>query len=187
MKISIIIPVFKEQETITRVLEKIQASVKTKNEIIIVYDSQNDPTLPVVNRYISSTKNKTIKLVQNSVRTGKGVMNAIKTGFNNTKGIAIVVVMADMSDDLSQIDKMYSLIQKGNDIVCASRYMKGGKKIGGPFIKSLLSRTAGLTLHWFFGIPTHDSTNAYKMYRKSIFKKISIESSGGFEYSMEIV
>ena len=81
---------------------------------------------------------------------------------------------------------MYKLTQQGYDIVAASRYMPGGKKIGGPFIKTFLSKTAGLTLHWFFNLPTHDATNAYKMYKRSIFKDITIQSTGGFEYSLEI-
>lgn len=114
-------------------------------------------------------------------------MNAIKTGFKKSQGKTIVILMADLSDDISQVDKMYDLIEKGYDVVCGSRYMPGGKKIGGPLIKTFLSKTAGLTLHWFFKVPTHDSTNAFKMYRKSIFKKIEIKSTGGFEYSLEII
>src|SRR5581483_11621966 len=72
-------------------------------------------------------------------------------------------------------------------IVCASRFMKGGKKIGGPFIKTILARSASLSLHYFFKIPTYDATNAYKMYRKTLFDDIHLESTQGFEYSLEIV
>ena len=72
-------------------------------------------------------------------------------------------------------------------ILCGSRYMKNGKKIGGPILKTLLSRLAGLSLYHLFKIPTHDATNAFKMYRKKIFSKIQIKSTGGFEYSLEII
>lgn len=183
MKISIVIPVYHEEKSIEKVLNEIRNKVKTQHEVLIIYDYKEDPTFQLLNKKRSSN----FLLIKNDKGSGRGVMNAIKTGFSKSKGNSIVVVMADLSDDLTQIDQMYELINKGYDIVCASRYMPGGKKIGGPLIKTYLSKTAGLTLHWFFGIPTHDSTNAFKMYRKKIFEKIKVESTGGFEYSMEIV
>ena len=76
--------------------------------------------------------------------------------------------MADLSDDLNDINAMYQLIEKRDfDVVCGSRYMRGGRQIGGPPLKSLISRTAGLSLHFLTGIPTHDATNNFKMYRGS--------------------
>jgi dolichol-phosphate mannosyltransferase len=187
MKISIIVPVYHEEKNILNVFKQIKKLVKTEHELLVVYDSKEDPTYPVMNMYLSKKRLNNIKLVENCSGNKKGVMNAIKTGFRKAKGDAVVVLMADLSDDITQIDEMKKLIDTGYDIVCASRYMKGGKKIGGPFIKSLLSKTAGLTLHWFFGVPTHDSTNAFKMYKKKVLNSIKVESTGGFEYSLEIV
>jgi dolichol-phosphate mannosyltransferase len=187
MKISIIVPVYHEEKNILNVFKQIKKLVKTEHELLVVYDSKEDPTYPVMNMYLSKKRLNNIKLVENCSGNKKGVMNAIKTGFRKAKGDAVVVLMADPSDDITQIDEMKKLIDTGYDIVCASRYMKGGKKIGGPFIKSLLSKTAGLTLHWFFGVPTHDSTNAFKMYKKKVLNSIKVESTGGFEYSLEIV
>jgi len=114
-------------------------------------------------------------------------MSAIKLGFSQAKGDAITVLMADLSDDFSQIDTMYTLFKKGFDVVCASRYMKGGKKVGGPVVKTFLSRFACFTLYYLLHIPTHDATNSFKLYNKKIFSKIKVESKGGFEFSMEIV
>jgi hypothetical protein len=94
--------------------------------------------------------------------------------------------MADLSDDMGQVRRMLELYNAGNDIVVGSRYMKGGKLIGGPWFKQLLSRLSGLTLCWFRGIPTHDATNAFKMYDRNMLSSIRIESKGGFELSLEI-
>jgi hypothetical protein len=77
--------------------------------------------------------------------------------------------------------------EQNADIVCASRYMKGGKQIGGPFLKSLMSHIAGLTLHYFAKVPTHDATNSFKLYRASFLKEQKIESTGGFELGIELV
>ena len=186
MNLSIIIPVYFEEDNILPELEEIKKKVKTSYLIIIVYDLDNDPTIGVVKKYIKKNKYKNILLKKNNVGSKRGVINAIKTGINVTKTNTIVVSMADLSDDIGKIDKMYQLIEKGFDIVCASRYMKGGKQIGGPFFKSLFSRLAGVSL-FYLGLPTHDPTNAFKMYRKSIFNRIKIESNGGFEYSLEVI
>ena len=59
--------------------------------------------------------------------------------------------------------------------------------IGGPKFKGFLSHTAGLLLHWFARLPTHDPTNSFKLYRKSFLDTVKIESTGGFELGIELV
>ncbi|PIZ98956.1 MAG: glycosyl transferase family 2 [Candidatus Levybacteria bacterium CG_4_10_14_0_2_um_filter_35_8] len=166
---------------------KVGKEVKTSCEILIIYDLDNDPTVIIATNYIKNNKLKNIFLIKNNSRNGRGVMNAIRTGFKKSKGEVIVVLMADLSDDITQIDQMYKLSQEGFDVICASRYMPKGRKIGGPRLKTFLSKTAGFTLHYIFKISTLDPTNAYKMYKKEIFKNIKIESTSGFEYSLEIL
>jgi glycosyltransferase involved in cell wall biosynthesis len=116
-----------------------------------------------------------------------GVAFAIKTGLRSACGDCLLVTMADLSDDYSIVDRMYQLMMQGYDIVCGSRYMKDGKQIGGPFFKRQLSRTAGLTLKYLAGLPVHDATNSFKLYRKSMTDSINIESENGFEIGMEIL
>ena len=81
---------------------------------------------------------------------------------------------------------MYELYLQGYDLVCGSRYMPGGKLIGGPFFKQLLSRTSGLTLHYFRGIPTHDATNSFKLYDARMVHELKVESVAGFELGLEL-
>jgi dolichol-phosphate mannosyltransferase len=186
MKISIIIPVYFEEKNILLELVEIKNKVKTPHEVIVVYDLDSDPTIKVVENYIKKNKLKNIFLKKNNVGSTRGVINAVKTGIRFAKTNIVVISMADLSDEIGKIDQMYQLIEKGCDIVCASRYMKGGRQIGGPFFKGILSRLSGVSMYWF-GLPTHDPTNAFKMYRKSIFDHIKIESDGGFEYNLEVV
>ena len=56
--------------------------------------------------------------------------------------------------------------------------MRGGGQVGGPLLKRLMSRTAGLTLHWFAGVPTHDPTNNFKLYSRRFLDSVTIESDG---------
>lgn len=184
--LKIIVPVYNEGENILRTIGQIQANVATPYSVLIVYDFEEDNTLPVVNELIKEKNNPNISLIRNNYRCG--ALNAIKTGFDCAEDDdAVLVVMADSSDDLTKVGDMLEAIHKGYDIVCGSRYMKGGCQIGGPILKKFLSRMAGLSLHLITGIPTHDISNSFKMYRKSVLNNMEIESRGGFEVGMEIV
>jgi glycosyltransferase involved in cell wall biosynthesis len=181
--INIIIPVYNEGQGICAILQEIEDKVHTPHRIYIIYDTEEDNTLPVVKNFMKKIEN--LHLVKN--KYGKGALSAIKTGFNVADGEIMVVVMADLSDDISKIDAMFKKIQEGADIVCGSRYMKGGRQIGGPKFKKLLSKIAGISLHYLVRMPTHDITNSFKMYTKKVLNTITIESNGGFELGMEIV
>ena len=114
-------------------------------------------------------------------------MNAVRAGIAATTAEVVIITMADLSDDLRIVPRMVELIHdEGYDIVCASRYVKGGRQIGGPPLKGLMSRTAGVSLYWLAGLPTHDATNAFRAYRRSVLAEFPIESRGGFAYSLEI-
>lgn len=125
-----------------------------------------------------------INLVLNTI--GRGALNAIKMGMRTATSGMVLVMMADSSDRLDVVDSMCALMSRGYDIVCGSRYMRGGRQNGGPLLKGLFSRTAGLSLHMLTRIPTHDVTNSFKLYRKSMLDRIEIESTGGFELGLEI-
>jgi hypothetical protein len=118
---------------------------------------------------------------------GRGALQAILTGFKAASGQVLCVSMADLSDDLSRVDEMVRLVlQEGYDLVAGSRYMKGGRQEGGPWLKGFLSRMAGLTLHWFAGLPVHDATNNFRVYSRRLIEAIEVESDGGFELALEL-
>lgn len=182
--LQIIIPVYNEGENIVKTLGQIEAQVITPHCIFIVYDFDGDNTIPAVKEFVTERNVTNILLVKNLY--GRGVLNAIRTGFDSIKDGVALVVMADSSDDLSIVDSMFEKINEGYHIVCGSRYMEGGRQVGGPRFKKFLSRIAGISLHLITRIPTHDITNSFKMYRESVLNNIEIESSGGFEIGMEI-
>jgi len=183
--LQIIIPVYNEGENIAKTLGEIEDKIATPHAILIVYDFDEDNTIPVVQDMARQRPAMKVSLVKN--RYGRGVLNAIRTGFDSVADGVVLVVMADSSDDLPVVDRMLEKINQGYDIVCGSRYMKGGKQIGGPVIKGLLSKVAGRSLHIMAGIPTHDISNSFKMYRKSVLTDVRIESRAGFVIGMEIV
>lgn len=181
--ISIIVPVYNEGANIAKFIYNLETSVNIKHEVLIIYDFNKDDTIPVVK--MLKYKFKNIKLIKNIF--GSGLINACKTGFKKANADCMVVMPGDLADEPNTINKMYELSKKGYDIVCASRYSKGGKQFGGGLVKSSLSKLAGLTTPMLLGIPTFDLTNGFKMYNRKIFKKIEIESRGGWEFALEIL
>jgi len=95
--------------------------------------------------------------------------------------------MADGSDDPAQVEELASLVHQGAVVAAASRYMKGGRQIGGPLIKRTLSRIAGLSLYYLGRVGTHDATNSFKAYYTPFIEKVGIESDQGFEIGIELV
>ena len=76
----------------------------------------------------------------------------------------VVVTMADGCDDPSQIDQLVRLVERGVVVAAASRYTRGGQQVGGPFLKGILSRLAGLSLSLLARVGTRDATNSFKAY-----------------------
>jgi hypothetical protein len=95
--------------------------------------------------------------------------------------------MADGCDDPAQIDDLTRLVERGVSVAAASRYMQGGQQIGGPFLKSTLSRLAGQSLHLLARVGTRDATNSFKAYSRSFVQAVGIESDAGFEVGLELV
>ena len=181
MKLSIIIPAYNEQENIAEIIKKIEATLDISYELVVVNDYSTDKTQRLVESLLDEYKN--ISLIDNKFEPG--FANAIKTGFLSAKAGVVVPVMGDLCDDLETIKKMYLKIIDGYDIVCASRYSKGGRRLGGSKLKAFLSCWGGRSISYFVGIPTKDIANAFKMYKKKVIESIDIKSKG-FEVSMEL-
>lgn len=180
---SIVIPVYNEGENIKAALTEIKDKVRGDYELLIVYDFEQDSTLPAVKEFLSQ-HTLPVRLVKNNI--GRGVLNALKTGFMTAQSELVIVTMADLSDPPDVMNSMLAAAAQGADVVCASRYMRGGRQIGGPLIKRNLSRLAGLSLSFLTGIPTKDITNNFRLYRKAFLDSVTIESEGGFEVAMEL-
>jgi glycosyltransferase involved in cell wall biosynthesis len=182
-RLTLVIPVYNEGANFGLLWREITSTIHTSFQALAIYDRNDDDTLPVIRDIIAAGETR-LQAERNAF--GRGVVGALETGFQNVKEGAVLVVMADLSDDLAQVDKMFALYQQGFDLVVASRYMKGGRLIGGPVFKQGLSRLSGLTLHWFRGLPVHDATNSFRLYDSSMLRRFTIESRRGFELTLEL-
>jgi dolichol-phosphate mannosyltransferase len=180
--LSVVLPVYNEGEAVEPVLRALSAGIATPHELVVVYDFDADTTVPVVARLAAEIPG--LRALRNDL--GRGVLNAMKAGIAGTSAPYVLISMADGSDEPHIVDPMVALARGGADVVAASRYMRGGHQIGGPPLKRLMSRVAGLTLHWFAGVPTHDPTNNFKLYSRRFLDAVTIESTAGFELALEL-
>src|SRR6478736_3177776 len=180
--LAIVVPVYNEGDAVEPVLRAMASGVRTPHEIVVVYDFDGDTTVPVIARLAADVPG--LRGLRNDL--GRGVLNAMKAGIAATESPYVLISMADGSDEPHVVDPMVALARQGADVVSASRYMRGGRQLGGPPLKRLMSRTAGLTLHWFAGVPTHDPTNNFKLYSRRFLDTVPIESTAGFELALEL-
>jgi dolichol-phosphate mannosyltransferase len=183
LPLTIVIPVYNEGANFKALWSKVASSIRAPFCVIVVYDLDEDDTLPLISEIVASGESR---LVLRKNAYGQGVTGAIKTGMETVHAGPVLVTMADLSDDLTQVDEMYGLYLQGFDLVCGSRYMKGGRLVGGAFLKQALSRLSGLTLHYLRGMPTHDPTNSFKLYDAAMVRELGIESVAGFELGLEL-
>ncbi len=180
--LNIVVPVYNEADNFPKLYKEVTGKIKIPFELSVVYDFDEDNTVPVAKKF--QAKDKRVKLVKNTI--GRGPMNAIKAGFASVKSGAVLVIMGDVCDDLGSVAEMYEHYEKGSSLVCGSRYMKGGRQIGGPVLKRIMSRLAGVSLYYLARIPTKDSTNNFKLYDKKFIESVDIESKAGFEIGLEL-
>jgi glycosyltransferase involved in cell wall biosynthesis len=180
--LSLVVPVYQEAENVVGFLRDLQAAITEPHEVLIVYDFPEDNTLPAI--AAMNPPCPTVRLVHNTV--GRGVLGALKEGFQASRGDVIVVMMADRSDEPRDVPAMARLVRGGADVVAGSRYIAGGRQEGGPRLKRLLSWLAGASLHWFAGLPIRDATNNFRAYSRRVVEQIPVEGTASFALALEL-
>ncbi len=188
MKVGIIIPVRREEQNIVRTLTEISSRTKINHTIYVVDDSVDatDKTPAVVAKY--SRTHKQVRLIRKQKKDPSGFAPALFRGLVAAREPYILFVMADCCDEPETIAAMTEKMQEGYHVVCGSRYMRGGKKSGGPAVQNFFSTLVNLTLKCIANLPTHDATNSFKLINRQVLLKHYREMySPGFEISLEIL
>jgi glycosyltransferase involved in cell wall biosynthesis len=184
IQLTIVIPVYNEGENIGPTLDQLERVVRIPHEVLIVYDFDGDTTLPAVRPRLDDHPHW--RLVKNEV--ARGPSGALRTGFRHARGAHVLVAMADLCDDLTQIDQLLRLAHAGADVVCPSRYCEGGRQhFKGSAVKLWAPRAAGWLLRLLAGLPTSDATNSFKLYSKRLLDDLRLTSTVSFSVTIEIV
>ncbi len=132
------------------------------HEIVTVDDGSTDSTWEVVQQLAARVP--TLSPVRNTGEHGFG--RAVICGIQASHGDAVVIMMADESDDCRDVVRYWELLNEGWDAVLGSRFLRGGGVIDYPVLKLLINRLANLFLRLMFRVPLNDFTNAFKAYRR---------------------
>ena len=180
--VTVVIPAYHEEAGIARVLDRLIEGISLEFEILVVVDDASDPTVGAVE--VHAGQDPRVHVIVNT--HGRGPANAIRFGIDSASHPVVVVTMADGSDDPRMIDPLARLVERGVVVAAASRYSPGGQQVGGPALKSMLSRSAGRSLGIFGRVGTDDATNSFKAYSTEFVREVGIDSRSGFEIGLEL-
>jgi dolichol-phosphate mannosyltransferase len=184
-RLSVVIPARDEEGCIASTVEKLYVELRLHNiphEIIVVDDGSRDQTWSILQE--ARDRVPTLHPVKNEGLNGFG--RAIICGFDNSKGDAIVVMMADESDDSRDVVRYWELLNEGWDAVFGSRFIRGGGVIDYPWLKLKINRLANFFIRLMFNIRLNDTTNAFKAYRKTVIDGCRPLLSPHFNLTVEI-
>ena len=186
MKLSIVIPAYNEEESITETIDLIEealSKVSINHEIFIVNDNSKDNTLLVLKAL--AQKYPSVKYETNLGPNGFGY--AVRYGLERFSGDCVAVMMADLSDSPYDLIRYYTTMIEGNyDCVFGSRFMKGGKVIDYPFVKKIINRIANFIIRMVMRIKYNDTTNAFKLYKKEVIEGVKPILSPHFNLTIEL-
>ncbi len=166
-RLSVVIPARDEAGCIASTIEHLHLELRLhgiEHEIVVVDDGSSDATWTILEA--TATRIREVHPVRNPGPHGFGW--AIRRGLAAFTGDAVVVMMADESDDCRDVVRYWRTLQEGYDCVFGSRFTKGGGTIDYPAVKWLLNRAANLFIRLAFGIRLNDTTNAFKAYRREV-------------------
>jgi dolichol-phosphate mannosyltransferase len=185
-QISILLPVRNEGLNLRIMLKILRAVLDIPHEVLVICDSPDDTSIPVVQSMQSEYHN--LRLVHNQL--GRGVTNAIRAGVANAFGAYVLIFAADEVGPVLAIEDMLALMTEGCDFVSCTRYAYGGRRLGGSVIGQILSRIANWLFHGISGCVLTDATTGIKLIRRSAFDRLHLEArpvgwAVAFEMSMK--
>ena len=185
MSLSIIIPCKNEEKTISKTFLKLKKKIKfkiKKFEIILIDDFSIDNTLGILKNI--SKQNKNIKVIKNKY---KGLGSAINLGIKFSKNKYIAIMMADLSDDPSDLIRYYNEISNNDlDAVFGSRFMRQSKVVEYPIKKLIYNRIFNIFVKLIFLSKYNDFTNAFKIYKKNTLIDLKPLVSENFNIFLEL-
>jgi dolichol-phosphate mannosyltransferase len=167
--LSVVIPAQNEEGCVRSTVENLHRELcrsSIPHEIIVVDDGSTDRTWGILQDLARQMSE--LKPLQNGDLNGFG--RAIICGLDRMSGDAVVVMMADESDDCRDVVRYWQELNRGFDCVFGSRFIRGGETRDYPVVKLIANRIFNTFLRIIFGIRLNDTTNAFKAYRREVIE-----------------
>ena len=183
MKITILIPVFNEVNTIELILKKIKENKNLELEVIVIDDNSSDGTYELLEKIINKYQ---IKLIRNSLNKGKGF--SIREGLKLATGKIIIIQDADLEYDPADYNKLISPILKDKaDVVYGTRFSGSGERKVHFFWHTIANQILTFLCNIKTNLNLTDMECGYKAFKTEIMKNINLkENRFGFEPEITI-
>jgi dolichol-phosphate mannosyltransferase len=185
MRLSVVIPARDEGGSIGETIDAIRAPLRREGiayEIVVVDDGSGDSTDAQVRARMADDAG--VRLVRNDGLHGFG--RAVRLGLESFTGDAVVIVMADGSDDPEDVVRYYEVLRDRADCAFGSRFVPGAKVVDYPLVKLAVNRLANLFIRVLFRSRYNDTTNAFKGYRREVIQGCQPLISPHFNLTVEI-
>jgi len=187
-EIGVILPTYREAENIANLIDDIEA-LGLDVSILVIDDLSPDRTADIVKGMQERYAN--ILLCVRPTKTGLGT--AVTDGFkiflsSENAPRYIVTLDADYSHNPKAIPQLLSKMEDSYGMVIGSRYCKGGKIVGWPFTRKIVSRIANLIAQTSLGLNLHDCTSGFRCYSTAFLKEaIGTLHSHTYEIQIETI
>ena len=183
--LSIVIPARDEEGCVAETVQHLHhelAESAIAHEIVVVDDGSTDATWDILQEL--SAQIRELKPVRNRAPHGFG--RAVVHGFDHINGDAVVVMMADGSDEARDVVKYWHRLNDGWDCVFGSRFIRGSGIVEYPTVKRVANRIVNHLIMLAFRIRLNDTTNAFKAYRREVIDGCRPFLSPHFNLTVEI-
>ena len=185
MKMSILIPAYNEEGSVVGTVNGAVAVLERERidyEVLVVDDNSTDATSAVVGAIAEENPKVRVHLSHNP----GGFGHAVRAGLDVFEGDAVVIMMADASDNPEDLAMYHHIFQEGWDCAFGSRFMPGAEVHDYPKLKLIINRMANLFVRGIFRLGYNDTTNAFKGYRREVIETISPLLSKHFNLTVEM-
>ena len=182
---SVVIPARNEAASLEKMVKRLDHELtieKIDHEILVVDDGSSDNTWQVLEQL--SQEVSAVRPIKNEQQHGYG--RAVVRGLDDFTGDAVVIMMADGSDDPRDAVRYWRLLEDGHECVFGSRFIRGGAVFGYPTVKWAVNRLANWFIKVLFRIQLNDTTNAFKAYRRNVIEGCRPFLSPHFNLTVEL-
>jgi dolichol-phosphate mannosyltransferase len=185
VKLSVVVPAHDEAGSIVDTVTGIATSLRVNGidyEILVVDDASSDGTGSLVAEL--GAADPRIRCIRSPNPPGFGY--AVRAGLDRFEGDAVVIAMADASDDPSDIVAYHRILEAGVDCAFGSRFVRGARVHDYPGVKLILNRIVNTGIRLLFRHGYNDTTNAFKGYRREVIETVQPLFSNHFNLTVEL-